>query len=59
MVNSATDAFAISCNSDPFLVGAEGSDDMTVIGEEPGRNGHRDSFFGARIELLQGTNNVK
>jgi hypothetical protein len=32
---------------------------MFVIGEEPDRNGHRDSFFWARIELLQGTNNVK
>jgi hypothetical protein len=59
MVNSATVAFAISCNSDPFLVGAEGSDDMFVISEEPGRNGHHDSFLGAHIELLQGTNNVK
>jgi hypothetical protein len=40
-------------------VGAEGSDDVFVISKEPGRNDHRDSFFWAVIELLQGSNNVK
>jgi hypothetical protein len=32
---------------------------MFVISEEPGRNGHHDSFLVDHIELLQGTNNVK